>query len=72
MDKHCNNCNTLSKDEALKCCVHEDCPHKEGVETISADVLTAPADDLTLGVQAEEENENKSFIGKIADFVTGK
>ena len=127
MQKKCNQCNTISREEALRICVHEECPNKVDPEVkqvyieltqedldnspelvsqgykvgdkLFADnagnthVLGAPEPFLPPGgfitenpaLIATEANlpeegdpgdeqpiENRSIIGKIADFITGQ
>lgn len=40
MKKVCNQCNTLSRDEALRVCVQEACPHKEPTADVTNEPLT--------------------------------
>lgn len=133
MQKRCNQCNSLTREEALQLCVHDDCPNKQEpevkqvfIELTAQDLIDNPelvhegfkvgdkliADNagntaflaapepylppagITSGGKYFDENkvnalidnispdegdpgdeqpiQNRSIIGKIADFITGK
>ena len=64
----CNNCNTLSKEEAQKCCVFEDCPHKEAVAETPIEEVSAE----NVEASSIEEAKTPNVFDKIKKIVKRK
>lgn len=60
----CNLCKTLSREEALQCCVHEGCPHKQ--HEVTEEDLAINPELVDAGIKAGDTIE----LGPVAPDLT--